>query len=63
MLNDSGKGREIELEKVDVLQQNQELDYSLAFIDRRGEEQQIKGETLNIKPYRFRFVNLVNLVI
>ena len=53
-----GKG-EIELETVDVLQQNQELDDNLAFIDRRGEKQQIKGETSNIKPYRFRFVNLV----
>jgi len=57
-----GKG-EIELETVDVLQQNQELDDNLAFIDRRGEKQQIKGEKLNIKSNRFRFVNLDNIVI
>ena len=63
MPNDSWKGGEIELEKVDVLQQNQELDDNLAFIDRRGEKQQIKGEKLNIKSNRFRFVNLNNIVI
>jgi len=63
MPNDSWKGREIELEKVDVLQQNQELDDNLAFIDRRGEKQQIKGEKLNIKSNRFRFVNLKYIVI
>ena len=45
------KLREIKLEKVDLLQQNQELDDNFKLIDKRLEKEQIQGGILYIKPY------------